>query len=62
MKIKLNPDMIIVIIAVFMFSSRIKMDLGEILRPTDSFLIFVILPKTSFENYAAFHLSKFRYP
>ena len=28
-------DMITVLIAVFMFASRIKMDLGEILRPTD---------------------------
>jgi len=28
-------DMITLLIAVFMFASRIKMDLGEILRPTD---------------------------
>jgi hypothetical protein len=28
-------DMITVLVAVFMFASRIKIDLGEILRPTD---------------------------
>ena len=38
-------DMITVLVAVFMFASRIKIDLGEIIRLTDWFLIFVILQK-----------------
>jgi hypothetical protein len=54
--------MITVLVAVFMFASRIKIDLGEILRPTDWFLIFVFLRKTSFENYAAFGLSNVKSP